>query len=36
LLLIESTYGNRLHRPFAETEDEIVAAFERTGRLAAT
>lgn len=29
-LLIESTYGNRLHRPFAETEDEIVAAFERT------
>ena len=30
LLLIESTYGDRLHRPLAETEDEIVAAFERT------
>ena len=30
VLLIESTYGDRLHRPFAETEDEIVAAFERT------
>lgn len=30
VLLIESTYGNRLHRPFAETEDEIVAACERT------
>ncbi len=30
VLLIESTYGNRLHRPFAETEDEIVAAFDRT------
>ncbi len=30
VLLIESTYGNRLHRPLAETEDEIVAAFERT------
>lgn len=29
LLLIESTYGDRLHRPLAETEDEIVAAFER-------
>lgn len=29
-VLVESTYGNRLHRPFAETEDEIVAAFERT------
>ncbi|MDP2135172.1 MAG: MBL fold metallo-hydrolase [Sulfuritalea sp.] len=29
LLLIESTYGDRLHRPFAETEDEIVATFER-------
>ena len=26
LLLIESTYGDRLHRPMAETEDEIVAA----------
>ncbi len=30
LLLIESTYGDRLHRSLAETEDEIVAAFERT------
>ena len=30
LLLIESTYGDRLHRPLAETEAEIVAAFERT------
>lgn len=30
VLLIESTYGNRLHRSMAETEDEIVAAFERT------
>lgn len=30
LLLIESTYGNRLHRPLPETLDEIVAAFERT------
>lgn len=30
LLLIESTYGDRLHRPLAETEDEIVAAIERT------
>lgn len=30
VLLIESTYGDRLHRPLAETEDEIVAAFERT------
>ncbi len=29
LLLIESTYGDRLHRPLAETEDEIVAAFDR-------
>jgi len=29
-LFIESTYGNRLHRSMAETEDEIVAAFERT------
>ena len=28
-LLVESTYGNRLHRPMQETEDEIVAAFER-------
>ena len=30
LLLVESTYGNRQHRSVAETEDEIVAAFERT------
>ena len=30
VLLIESTYGDRQHRSLAETEDEIVAAFERT------
>ncbi|MGB4064775.1 MAG: MBL fold metallo-hydrolase [Azonexus sp.] len=30
VLLIESTYGDRLHRSMPETEDEIVAAFERT------
>ena len=30
LLLIESTYGDRLHRSLAETEEEIVAAIERT------
>jgi metallo-beta-lactamase family protein len=30
LLLIESTYGDRQHRSLPETEDEIVAAFERT------
>lgn len=30
VLLIESTYGDRLHRPLQETEDEIVAAFGRT------
>ena len=30
VLLIESTYGNRRHRPLPETEDEIVAAFGRT------
>ena len=30
LLLIESTYGDRLHRSFRETEDEIVDAFART------
>lgn len=30
VLLVESTYGNRLHRTLPETEDEIVAAFERT------
>ena len=29
-LLVESTYGDRLHRPMQETEDEIVAAVERT------
>jgi metallo-beta-lactamase family protein len=29
-VIIESTYGNRLHRPLPETEDEIVAAVERT------
>ena len=29
VLLIESTYGNREHRSLEETEDEIVAAFER-------
>jgi metallo-beta-lactamase family protein len=28
-VFVESTYGNRLHRPMEETEDEIVAAFER-------
>ena len=32
LLLIESTYGNRLHRSMPETEDEIVEAIERTQR----
>ncbi|MCH2219152.1 MAG: MBL fold metallo-hydrolase [Dechloromonas sp.] len=30
VLLIESTYGDRLHRSLSETEDEIVAAIERT------
>ena len=30
VLLIESTYGDRLHRALPETEDEIVAAFART------
>ena len=30
LLVVESTYGNRSHRPMPETEDEIVAAFART------
>ena len=30
LLLIESTYGDRQHRSMQETEDEIVAAVERT------
>ncbi len=30
VLLVESTYGNRLHRSLPDTEEEIVAAFERT------
>ncbi len=30
VLLVESTYGDRLHRPLPETEEEIVAAFSRT------
>ena len=30
ILLVESTYGDRLHRPLLETEDEIVAAVQRT------
>lgn len=30
VLLIESTYGDRLHRALPDTEDEIVGAFERT------
>ena len=30
VLLVESTYGNRKHRSMPETEDEIVAAVERT------
>ncbi len=30
VLVIESTYGDRLHRPMPETEDEIVAAVGRT------
>lgn len=30
VLLIESTYGDRQHRSLADTEDEIVDAFERT------
>ncbi|MGE5469238.1 MAG: MBL fold metallo-hydrolase RNA specificity domain-containing protein [Bacteroidota bacterium] len=30
VLLVESTYGDRLHRSLTETEDEIVDAFERT------
>jgi len=28
-VIVESTYGNRLHRPLQETEDELVAAFRR-------
>ncbi len=30
VLVVESTYGDRLHRSLAETENEIIAAFERT------
>lgn len=30
VLVIESTYGDRLHRPTPETEEEIIAAFGRT------
>jgi metallo-beta-lactamase family protein len=30
VLLIESTYGDRRHRSLLETEEEIIAAFERT------
>jgi len=30
VLLIESTYGDRQHRSMLETEEEIIAAFERT------
>jgi len=30
VVLVESTYGNRLHRSIPETEEEIVAAFGRT------
>ena len=29
VLLVESTYGNRLHRSMPETEDEIIAAIDR-------
>ncbi len=32
VLLVESTYGDRLHRSMAETEEEIVEAFRRTRR----
>lgn len=30
VLVVESTYGNRLHRPLAETERELLAAFTQT------
>jgi len=30
VLLIESTYGDRQHRSMLETEEEIIAAFQRT------
>ncbi|MFC5300720.1 MBL fold metallo-hydrolase RNA specificity domain-containing protein [Azospira restricta] len=32
VLVVESTYGNRLHRSLQETEDELVAAFTHTLR----
>ncbi|MFN0187012.1 MAG: MBL fold metallo-hydrolase RNA specificity domain-containing protein, partial [Aquabacterium sp.] len=32
VLLVESTYGNRLHRPMAETVDELVAVIDNTLR----
>ncbi|MCC7150782.1 MAG: MBL fold metallo-hydrolase [Rubrivivax sp.] len=32
LLVVESTYGNRLHRPLAETIDELVEVIEETLR----
>ncbi|PXW99445.1 metallo-beta-lactamase family protein [Sphaerotilus hippei] len=32
VLLVESTYGNRLHRPLAETVDELVFVIEDTLR----
>ncbi|MEK7736328.1 MAG: MBL fold metallo-hydrolase, partial [Pseudomonadota bacterium] len=32
ILLIESTYGNRLHKPLDATEDELVAALDNTLR----
>ncbi|MBX3678008.1 MAG: MBL fold metallo-hydrolase [Rhodocyclaceae bacterium] len=31
-LFVESTYGNRLHKPLEATEDELVGAIERTLR----
>ncbi len=30
VVVVESTYGDRLHRPMQETEDEIVEAVEKT------
>lgn len=30
VLVVESTYGNRLHKTLAETENELVEAFENT------
>lgn len=32
VLLVESTYGNRLHRPLAETVDELVQVIDQTLR----